>query len=103
MHPSGPRITQMPPSWGAATVGQAVAGFTFTRAIGTVLGAAAYVRVGIGPVALSAAAIPYASWTCPIGIDSISVNPGSVLRTLKVVSEAERTCVATVAPPLPKV
>lgn len=38
-----------------------------------------------------------------IGIDSISVNPGSVLRTLEVVSEAERACAATAAPPLPKV
>ena len=42
------------------------------------------------------------SWRS-IGINSISVNPGSVLRTLKVVSEAERTCVATEASPLPKV
>lgn len=36
-----------------------------------------------------------------IGIDSISVNPGSILRTLKMVSEAERSCLATMAPPLP--
>lgn len=36
-----------------------------------------------------------------IGIDSISVNPGSVLRTLKVVSEAERSCAATTALLLP--
>lgn len=32
-----------------------------------------------------------------IGIDSISVNPSSVLRTLKVVSDAERSC-ATITP-----
>lgn len=36
-----------------------------------------------------------------IGIDSISVNPGSVLRTLKVVSDAERSCSTTTARLLP--
>ena len=33
-----------------------------------------------------------------IGVDSISVNPGSVLRTMKVVDEAERLMVAGAAP-----
>jgi pyruvate,water dikinase len=32
-----------------------------------------------------------------IGIDSISVNPSSVLRTLKVVSEAEKSCFGSAA------
>jgi len=52
-----PLLTELEPDARAATVGQAFAGFTFTRAIGTVLGAAAYVRVGIGPVALAAAIV----------------------------------------------
>jgi pyruvate,water dikinase len=35
-----------------------------------------------------------ARFVTEIGIDSISVNPSSVLRTMKVVGEAERACLA---------
>jgi len=56
-----PLLTELEPDARAATVGQAFAGFTFTRAIGTVLGAFAYVRFGMTPVALAAAAVTAAA------------------------------------------
>ena len=42
-----------------------------------------------------------ARFVTEIGIDSISVNPGSVLRTMKVVGEAERACLAGAAAKAP--
>ena len=42
-----------------------------------------------------------ARFVTEIGINSISVNPGSVLRTMKVVGEAERACLAGAAAEAP--
>jgi pyruvate,water dikinase len=40
-----------------------------------------------------------ASYLARLGIDSISVNPSSILRTMQVVADAEKTLAVPIAPP----